>query len=139
MAILPRRDDEDFMVEINTTPLIDVMLVLLIMLIITIPVQTHAVRLDLPEPQAAASPERPKVVDLVIAADGAVSWNGAAVPTESALDDLLRAASRREPQPELHIKADPLARYEPVAKVLAAAQRVGVERLGFVGIERYSD
>lgn len=115
------------------------MLVLLIMLIITIPVQTHAVRLDLPEPQGAASPERPMVVDLVIAADGAVSWNGAAVPTESALDDLLRAASRREPQPELHIKADPLARYEPVAKVLAAAQTVGVERLGFVGIERYSD
>lgn len=139
MAIGFRRDDDDFMVEINTTPLIDVMLVLLIMLIITIPIQTHAVRLDLPEPRGAASQERPTVVDLVIAADGAVSWNGAAVPTERALDDLLRAASRREPQPELHIKADPLAKYEPVAKLLAAAQRMGVERLGFVGIEHYSD
>ncbi|MGB5948873.1 MAG: biopolymer transporter ExbD [Parvibaculum sp.] len=139
MAMGPRNDDEDFMVEINTTPLIDVMLVLLIMLIITIPIQTHAVRLDLPEPQSAASAEKPVVVDLVIGADGAVSWNGAAVPTESALDDLLRAASRREPQPELHIKADPLARYEPVAKLLASAQGMGVERLSFVGIERYSD
>jgi len=139
MALDPRapRDDGDVMVEINTTPLIDVMLVLLIMLIITIPVQTHAVRMDMPRDTAPPASVLPEVVNLVIDFDGTMTWNGAEVPDRSALEARLKAAAAEQPQPELHIAPNSLAPYAAVAEVLAEAQRLGVVKLGLVGAERF--
>lgn len=132
--------DDEVMMDINTTPLIDVMLVLLIMLIITIPMQTQAVKLDMPRNQA--QPEdvvKPQVVDLEIDFDGTVFWNGQPVPTTALLDEYFKAAAALDPQPEIHLKPNRLVKYDYVAKVLAAAQRLGVVRLGFVGNEQYMD
>jgi biopolymer transport protein ExbD len=125
------------MVEINTTPLIDVMLVLLIMLIITIPIQMHAVQLDMPQPNAEPPPLPPVVVNIEVAFDGAVTWNGTPVANTSQLDDFLRSAANEDPQPEIHLRPDPLAKWDVVAKVLAASQRIGVEKIGFAGNEQY--
>lgn len=125
------------MVEINTTPLIDVMLVLLIMLIITIPIQMHAVQLDMPNPNSPPPDVKPEVVNVEVAFDGAVTWNGTPVANTSQLDDFLASAANEDPQPELHIRPDPLAKWDVVAKVLAAAQRIGVEKIGFAGNEQY--
>jgi biopolymer transport protein ExbD len=122
---------DELMVDINTTPLIDVMLVLLIMLIITIPVQTHAVKLDMPRDQPPPIVQ-PVVVDLAIAADGVVSWNGEAVPDRSALESDMQAAARQDPQPEIHVAADRKTKYAAVAMVLAEAQRAGVVKIGIV-------
>src|SRR5580698_966686 len=91
---------DEVMIDINTTPLIDVMLVLLIMLIITIPVQTHAVKLDMPRDKPPPALIEPEVVNLTIDFDGTMSWNGAPVPDRAALEALLRAASAKDPQPE---------------------------------------
>jgi len=125
-----RPEDEDaVLIDINTTPLIDVMLVLLVMLIITVPVQTHSVRLDLPH---GAPPPPAPAIALDIAADGSLSWNGAPVPDRAALDDRLRAAAREEPQPEIHLRPNRSARYAIVAMVLAESQRLGVLKLGIV-------
>jgi len=129
----------EVMVEMNTTPLIDVMLVLLVMLIITIPVQTHAVKLDMPRPNAN-NPQNntPRdVVDLEIDFDGTVMWNGNVVANEKQLQGYLLDAASRSPQPEIHLRPNRLAKYNYVAKVLAMAQRLGVHRIGFVGNEQY--
>jgi biopolymer transport protein ExbD len=134
-----RNGDDEVIVDINTTPLIDVMLVLLIMLIITIPMQTHSVKLDMPNNASAAPPVKPEVVDLEIDFDGTVFWNGVAVPNTGVLDDYLRGAAAQAPQPEIHLHPNKLVKYDFVAKVLAAAQRLGVKRLGFVGNEQYMD
>ncbi len=126
------------MMEINTTPLIDVMLVLLIMFIITIPVMTHAVKLDMPQPNAnAVTPEvDPVVIDLEIDFDGTVLWNG--TPTSmSSLESYFRTESAKSPQPELHVRPNRRAKYDVVANVLAAAQRNGITRIGFVGNEQF--
>ncbi|MEN6542450.1 biopolymer transporter ExbD [Parvibaculum sp.] len=131
------KDDEPMM-EINTTPLIDVMLVLLVMLIITIPIQTHAVKLDMPR-NVQTPPQEPKVVDLELDFDGTVLWNGVAVPDSARLDQYLRSAAAETPQPEIHLKPNRLVKYDHVARVLAAAQRAGVTRIGFVGNEQYMD
>ncbi|MCE9650472.1 MAG: biopolymer transporter ExbD [Parvibaculum sp.] len=132
--------DDDVMMEINTTPLIDVMLVLLVMLIITIPIQTHAVKLDMPQNLTSQPPEvKPDVVDLEIDFDGTVFWNGSAVANTALLDEYLKSAAARNPQPEIHLKPNRLVKYDYVAKVLAAAQRLGVSRIGFVGNEQYMD
>ena len=132
--------DDDVMMEINTTPLIDVMLVLLVMLIITIPIQTHAVKLDMPQNVSAPLPEtKPMVIDLELDFDGTVFWNGVAVPNTAMLDEYLKAAAAQDPQPEIHMKPNRLVKYNYVAKVLAAAQRLGVTRIGFVGNEQYMD
>ncbi len=131
------KDDEPMM-EINTTPLIDVMLVLLVMLIITIPIQIHAVKLDMP--RNVQTPQRePKVVDLELDFDGTVFWNGVAVPDTAKLDEYLKSAAAETPQPEIHLKPNRLVKYDYVARVLAAAQRLGVTRIGFVGNEQYMD
>ncbi|HUD49878.1 biopolymer transporter ExbD [Parvibaculum sp.] len=133
------KDDEPMM-EINTTPLIDVMLVLLVMLIITIPIQTQAVKLDMPQNVQTPPPEvEPQVVDLELDFDGTVFWNGVAVPNTALLDEYLKAAAAQDPQPEIHLKPNRLVKYDYVAKVLAAAQRLGVTRIGFVGNEQYMD
>lgn len=124
-------------IDINTTPLIDVMLVLLIMLIITIPVQTHAVKLDMPQGQPPPTQVQPEVVQLTIDFDGTILWNDTIVPDRAALDGHLRAAAREDPQPEIHIAPSPLVKYAYVAEVLAASQRLGVVKIGLVGGEQF--
>lgn len=130
-------DSDDLMVEMNTTPLIDVMLVLLIMLIITIPLQTHAVKLDMPQATEELPPPDPTIVRLDVNAEGQPVWNGEIVDDPVALENLLAAAAIAVPPPEIHLRPDPQARYDTVAKILSAAQRLQVTRIGFVGNERY--
>jgi biopolymer transport protein ExbD len=128
------------MMEINTTPLIDVMLVLLIMFIITLPVMTHAVKLDMPRPNSNPTPPNEIVepIRLDIDWDGAIIWNGTQVQLE-VLETYFRNESSKNPQPELHVRPDRRANYDTVAKVLAIAQRNGMQRIGFVGNEQFMD
>jgi biopolymer transport protein ExbD len=131
--------DGEVMVDINTTPLIDVMLVLLIMLIITVPVQTDAVKLDLPRTNAPPTLVKPQVVDLDIDFDGTITWNGATIPDRATLETYLRGAARQNPQPEIHISPNKLVKYASVAMVLAEAQRLGVVKIGLVGNEQFME
>ena len=138
MAMSGGREDGEPMMEMNTTPLIDVMLVLLIMFIITIPIQTHAVKVDLPQngnppPANVVEPEKNK---LYIDANGNISWNAVQID-EVTLRQYLDASLQRDPEPELHFQPDPQARYEVVDKVLAIVKRANVTKLGFVGNEQY--
>lgn len=130
--------DPEVMTEMNTTPLIDVMLVLLIMLILTIPVQLHSVNLNLPAgtppPQTKAPPP---VVTIDIDFDGTVSWNGEPLAGRAALESRLQQASSQAEQPEVHIKPNKLVEYSAVASVLASAQRLGVTKLGVIGNEQF--
>jgi biopolymer transport protein ExbD len=138
MSVGSASGTDEVMVEMNTTPLIDVMLVLLVMLIVTIPIQTHAVKLDLP--QANNSPPsdlKPVVVDLEIDFDGTVIWNGTPVPSRAQLDKYLEDTANQVPQPEVHLRPNRLAKYDAVARTLADAQRLGVTKIGFVGTEQY--
>ncbi|UTH73103.1 biopolymer transporter ExbD [Chromobacterium sp. IIBBL 290-4] len=129
--------EDDLLMEINTTPLIDVMLVLLIMLIITIPIQTHAVKLDMPVNTPSKQQQKPVVVQIDITPDSAVSWNGERLAGREQLEAKLDAASKMSPQPELHIKPNKDATYAPVAMVLAESQRLGLTKLGIVGSEQF--
>lgn len=125
------------MMEMNMTPLIDVLLVLLVMFIITIPVMTHAVKLDMPRP--TNQPQQnvlPVVINLEIDFDGTVLWNGSPVTVDS-LDGYFRREAANDPQPELHIRPNKRASYDVVARVLAAAQRNGLLKIGFVGNEQF--
>ena len=127
------------MMDINTTPLIDVMLVLLIMFIITLPVMTHAVKLDMP--QARNNPPPDVIIEpikLDIDWDGAIIWNGTQVQL-SQLEGYFRVEAAKNPQPELHVRPDRRANYDTVAKVLALAQRNGMQRIGFVGNEQFME
>jgi biopolymer transport protein ExbD len=130
---------DEVMVEMNTTPLIDVMLVLLVMLIITIPIQTHAVKLDLPQSNNPPPPQtvQPEVVDLEIDFDGTPIWNGTPVPNRAQLDKFFQDTANKAPQPEVHLRPNRLAKYEAVARALADAQRLGVTKIGFVGNDQY--
>jgi biopolymer transport protein ExbD len=131
-----RSDEPEVIMDINTTPLIDVMLVLIIMLIITIPVQLHAVNLNMP--QASAPPlVKPDVITLDIEASGRLLWNGEALPDRAALEARLKAAAAQPNQPELHLRANRAVEYGVVAMVLASAQRLGVTKLGMVGNEQF--
>jgi biopolymer transport protein ExbD len=127
------------MMDINTTPLIDVMLVLLIMFIITIPIQTHAVKLDLPQNQADQTPPPidPVKNKIVIMPDGAVLWNGTPVDLVT-LRQYLDITTTMTPTPELHLQPHPEARYELVDEVLAVTKRAQVTAMGFVGNESYT-
>ncbi|TLU74384.1 ExbD/TolR family protein [Lichenicoccus roseus] len=129
--------DPEVVVDINTTPLIDVMLVLLIMLIITIPMQTHAVKLDLPQGNPPPPPVPPQVVTIDVDFDGTISWNGDAVPNEQQLQARFVNASLLPDQPEIHLRPNRLAPYSAVAHVMADAQRLGMTKLGLVGQEQY--
>ena len=131
--------DNDVMVEMNTTPLIDVMLVLLVMLIVTIPIQTHAVKLDLPQANQITPPPdvKPVIVDLEIDFDGTPIWNGTPVPSRAQFDKYLEDTANQVPQPEIHMRPNRLAKYDAVARALADAQRLGVTKIGFVGTEQY--
>lgn len=129
--------EQEVMIEMNTTPLIDVLLVLLVMLIITIPIQTHAVKLDMPRPNQAPPPIPPETVLLEVDFDGTAIWNGNPVPDRATLDSYLRQAAQKDPQPEIHLRPDRLAKYDAVARVLSDAQRLGVTHIGFIGTEQY--
>ena len=119
------------MAEINMIPLIDVMLVLLVIFIITAPLLTHAVKLDLPHASSHPNLTRPDRITLSIDAAGVLFWNGGQV-SRSELDTRLAAAAKQNPQPELHLRADRATRYENVAEVLSDAARIGLARIGFV-------
>ncbi|MGQ5701449.1 ExbD/TolR family protein [Sandaracinobacteroides sp. A072] len=126
--------------EMNTTPLIDVMLVLLIMFIITIPIQTHAVKLDLPPPSNLPSDIKPDFNQINIDFLNTIYWNDQEVSLEQ-LDGYLKQVGGIQPaeaQPELRLKPDQLARYEIVTKVMALAQQAGIQKMGFVGNEAYA-
>jgi biopolymer transport protein ExbD len=127
------------LVDINTTPLIDVMLVLLIMLIITIPVQTHAVKLDMPQANPPPTLVQPSVVDVAIDFDGTITWNGSNIPDRSTLETYLQSAALQDPQPEIHLNPNKLVKYSYVAMVLAEAQRLGVVKIGLVGNEQFME
>ena len=128
------------MMDINTTPLIDVMLVLLIMFIITIPPQTHAVKLDLPQNQANPTPPpvQPTKNTIVITQPGAILWNGVPV-NQDQLRQYLDISQQMNPIPELHLQPEPDARYELVDEVLAVTKRARVTAMGFVGNEAYAN
>jgi biopolymer transport protein ExbD len=132
-------NEPEVMMDINTTPLIDVMLVMLIMLIITIPVQLHAVNMDMPAPSVNKPPTPPEVVRIDIAADAVISWNGQALLDRQALQTRLTEAALRQPQPELHNRSHAQAPYGATAAVLAGAQRQGLNKMGILGIERFAD
>lgn len=129
------------MMEINTTPLIDVMLVLLIYLIISLPPATHAVKLDMPRPQPQLQQKQvdPVVIDLEIDFDGTYYWNGNPVADLATLEGYFKQAAKEDPQPELHIKPNRRVKYDYVARALASAQRNQLLRIGFVGNEQYID
>jgi biopolymer transport protein ExbD len=131
--------EDSSMMDINTTPLIDVMLVLLIMFIITIPVMTHAVKLDMPRPNALPPPTPPVVINLEVDFDGTVLWDGTPVPDESTLLSYLANAAKQDPQPEIHLRPNKRVKYDYVAKVLAASQRLGIRKIGFAGNEQFMD
>jgi biopolymer transport protein ExbD len=129
--------EPDVMVEMNTTPLIDVMLVLLIMLIITIPIQLHSVNLNMPTGNPPPPTAPPQVVTIDVDFDGTVFWNGEMVPSRDALETRLTAVATMPDQPEVHLRPNKLVEYKAVAMVMASAQRLGVTKLGMVGNEQF--
>ncbi len=129
--------EPEVMVDMNTTPLIDVMLVLLIMLIITIPIQLHAVNLNMPAGNPPPPPTPPEVVQLDIDFDGTVVWNGEAMPTRAAMEGKMTAAVAQSVQPEVHIRPNKLVAYRSVAAVMASAQKIGLTKIGIVGNEQF--
>ena len=130
-------DDDEVLVDINTTPLIDVMLVLLIMLIITIPSQLHSVNLDMPLPSNAPKKADPVVYRVDVDANSVVNLNGKPLASRAELELKLKEAAQMQPQPEIHIRSHAKAKYEAVAGVMASAQRNGLTKLGIVGSEQF--
>jgi biopolymer transport protein ExbD len=130
--------DGEVLVDINTTPLIDVMLVLLTLLILTLPIQTHAVKLDMPRPNQTPPPDsNPTIIDLGVDFDGTITWNGDKVDRDT-LDTKLLEAAKGNPAPEIQLDPNRLAKYDAVAMVLADAQHLGVTHIGFTGIDQYN-
>jgi biopolymer transport protein ExbD len=132
--------DGDVMVDINTTPLIDVMLVLLIMFIVTIPIQTHAVKMNMPVPNNAAPPPvPPEVVRIDVDFDGTIGWNGEVIEAgnRAAIEQRLYAIAQMPDQPEVHLRPNKLVEYKHVAMIMATAQRLGVTKIGIVGNEQF--
>jgi len=118
--------------QINVTPFVDVMLVLLVIFIITAPLLTHAIRLDLPSAQAPASAEKPETITLSVVPSGALFLNNEPVAGIDALDARFAQAATGQPQPELHLRADRETRYQRIAEVMASAQQAGITKIGFV-------
>jgi biopolymer transport protein ExbD len=129
--------DGEVMVDMNTTPLIDVMLVLLIMFIITIPIQLHSVNMNMPPPSNTKPPVEPEIVKLDIDETGRVFWNGVAVADRNELQAKMAAAAAQPTQPEIHLRPNKLAKYEVVAYVMAASQRAGLVKMGILGHEQF--
>lgn len=119
------------MSDINVTPMVDVMLVLLVIFIITAPLLTHSVKLELPQAQSAPNQEKPETVTLSIDADGAVHWNNERLTLDQ-LTPRLQQAAQQQPQPDLQLRADKATRYEVIARVMSAAQSSGISRMGFL-------
>jgi len=124
--------DDEVIGAINTTPLVDVMLVLLIIFLITIPVVTHTVPVTLPHERNQPYKTKPDNINLAVDRDGNVYWGQVAVPDNATLVDKLKGVATQDPQPEVHIRGDEKARYEAVGKVILAAQRAGIAKVGFV-------
>lgn len=131
MAFGTQDDTDEVMNEINMTPLVDVMLVLLIIFIITVPVMKHAVNVDLPQASSQREQIKPETVRLSVDASGAYFINENQVSDE-ALPALLQAEAAKEPQPDLHIRGDKSVRYERVAQAMAMAQQAGLRKIGFI-------
>ncbi|WP_311221219.1 MULTISPECIES: biopolymer transporter ExbD [unclassified Acidovorax] len=131
MAFGTQDDADDVMNEINMTPLVDVMLVLLIIFIITVPVMKHAVPVDLPRTSNQREEIKPETIRLSVTADGKFHWNETTI-TDDELEPRLKAEASKDPQPDLHIRGDKEVRYERVALAMSAAQRAGVRKIGFV-------
>jgi biopolymer transport protein ExbD len=136
--------DEEVMVDINTTPLIDVMLVLLIMFIITIPIQTHAVKMNMPVPTNAAPPPKPPIIVVInVDFDGTITWvtgdsSEVIQPGDrNSIEQRLAAVAAAADQPEVHLRPNKLVEYRYVAMVMATAQRLGVTKIGIVGNEQF--
>ena len=139
-SVGPASGEGEVMVEMNTTPLIDVMLVLLTLLIITLPIQTHAVKLDMPKPVANPPPPLTAPVRLVVDFDGSILWNGTPISRDTLDSYFVSEAQQELPlQPEIHLNPDKLAKYETVAMVLADAQRLGVTKIGFENTAQYGN
>ena len=131
MAFGTQDADDEVMNEINMTPLVDVMLVLLIIFIITVPVMKHAVNIDLPRATNIAQDSKPETIRLSVDAAGQYYWNEAPL-ADADLAQRLQAAAGKQPQPELHIRGDKAVRYERVAQAMAAAQQAGLRKIGFI-------
>ncbi|ROR41484.1 biopolymer transporter ExbD [Diaphorobacter sp. C33] len=131
MAFGTQDDADEVMNEINMTPLVDVMLVLLIIFIITVPVMKHAVPVDLPRASNEREIIKPETIRLSVTADGKYHWNETTIGDDE-LEPRLQAEARKDPQPDLHIRGDKDVRYERVAQAMSAAQRAGVRKIGFV-------
>ncbi len=131
MAFGTQDEADEVMNEINMTPLVDVMLVLLIIFIITVPVMKHAVPVDLPRAANEREVVKPETIRLSVTADGKYHWNETAI-SDAELEPRLQAEARKDPQPDLHIRGDKDVRYERVAQAMSAAQRAGVRKIGFV-------
>jgi biopolymer transport protein ExbD len=119
------------MAEINTTPMVDVMLVLLVIFIITTPLLTHTVKINLPQTNSQAQPEKPQVVSLAMDAAGKLYWNDKVI-NQAELTEKLKEIAKQEPQPELHLRADKDTRYQILAEVMTDAQSVGLTKMGFI-------
>ena len=137
MQVGESSDDDAPMMDINTTPLIDVMLVLIIMLIITIPIQTHAVKMNMPVGPSAAPPKPPEIIRIDVDFDGTVGWNGVVVADRAELENKLSQVAALPDQPEVHLRPNKLVSYKVVAMVMASAQRLGVTKIGLVGNEQF--
>ena len=133
----PSRGDPDVMIDINTTPLIDVMLVLLVMLIITLPIQLHAVNLNMPVGNPPPPVILPQIVKIDIDSNGTTYWNGEVVPDRATLEEKIKAAAAQNPQPEVHLRPDKASKYGVAAGVMASAQRLGLTKIGIVGSEQF--
>ncbi|MFL9872543.1 ExbD/TolR family protein [Paraburkholderia megapolitana] len=132
-----RNAEPEVMVDINTTPLIDVMLVLLIMLIITIPIQMHSIKMNLPIGNPPPPLVQPEVVQIDIDFDGTTTWNGVLVPDRAALEAKLSQVAAEPVQAEIHLRPNKLVPYKDVAAVMASAQRLGATKIGLIGNEQY--
>jgi biopolymer transport protein ExbD len=131
MAFGTQDDTDEVMNEINMTPFVDVMLVLLIIFIITVPVMQHAVKVDLPRASNQPQDAKPETIRLTVDAQGQYFWNESRIDDKS-LPLRLKAEAARDPQPELHIRGDREVRYERVAQAMAAAQQAGMRKIGFI-------
>ena len=124
--------DEKPMSEINTTPLVDVMLVLLIIFLITIPVITQSVKVDLPKAANIPTQTKPENINIAVDKDGNVFWNTAMIPTQEALLERLKSVAVMDPQPEIHVRGDRATAYEHIGRVMVLCQRAGIHKVGFI-------
>jgi len=125
-------EDEEPLSAINTTPLVDVMLVLLIIFLITVPVITQSVKVDLPRAANIPTQTKPENVNIAVDADGNVFWNTGLVPTPEALLERLKAVAVMDPQPEIHVRGDKHTKYENIGRVIVLCQRSGIQKVGFI-------